>query len=156
MDTAAKANLYQETLARIKVLTEGETDRITIMSTVVCELHTSFPYFHWTGFYRKTDAQILRVGPYQGGHGCLSIPFSQGVCGKAAKEELTQLVLDVNELEYHIACSTETMSEIVVPIKDNEGKLIAVFDIDSNVPAAFDDTDRKYLEELSCSIDWGD
>lgn len=61
MDTAAKANLYQETLARIKVLTEGETDRITIMSTVVCELHTSFPYFHWTGFYRKTDAQILRA-----------------------------------------------------------------------------------------------
>jgi len=145
-----KPELYQLTAQRINALIEGESDWFAVLSTVVCELHNSFDYFHWTGFYRTTEPNLLKVGPYMGGHGCLAIPFSRGVCGAAAASQETQLVPDVNALPYHIACSTSTQSEIVVPLI-SEGNTIAVLDVDSDEPDAFDAADQQGLE-LICSM----
>lgn len=139
---------YKNTLAGIKALLEDETDWIAAMATVACELHHAFPYYHWTGFYRAVKPGLLRVGPYQGGHGCLTIPFERGVCGAAARTRETQLVPDVHAFPGHIACSSSTLSEIVVPVVTPSGKLLAVLDVDSDHPDAFDATDQAYLEAL--------
>jgi GAF domain-containing protein len=143
-----KVRNYEEVIAKIEALIAGETDWIAILSTVVCELHNAFEYYHWTGFYRVTAPALLQVGPYQGSHGCLRIPFAKGVCGKAASERTTQLVADVMSLPYHIACSSTTQSEIVVPVFNPQGEVVAVFDVDSNHPAAFDATDQLFLEKI--------
>ena len=141
---------YKEVFARIDALIgeEDVMDWVAVMSTVVCELHTAFDYYHWTGFYRVVNDDMLLVGPYQGSHGCLSIPFSRGVCGAAARTRSTQLVEDVHAIEDHIACSSTTQSEIVVPVLTPEDRLIAVLDVDSDDIAAFDEVDQQYLEEL--------
>ena len=139
---------YAETIARIEALLEGESDWIAAMATVTCELHHAFPYYHWTGFYRVTASEQLTIGPYQGGHGCLRISFSRGVCGAAARTRQTQLVPDVEAFPGHIACSSTTRSEIVVPVLTPAGDVLAVLDVDSNDPAAFDETDRVHLEAL--------
>ncbi len=126
------------TLAKtIHSLTEGEDDLISLMATVACEVHHSDSRFDWTGFYRVTGPQMLKIGPYQGGHGCLQIPFSRGVCGAAARTGEVQLVADVEAFEGHIACASSTRSELVLPVFDSAGELIAVFDIDSDQPDAF-------------------
>ena len=145
-----KDELYRETRKRIDALLEDETDWIAAMATVACELHHSFDYFDWTGFYRPVEPQLLAVGPYQGGHGCLRIPFDRGVCGAAARTLRTQLVEDVNDITDHIACSASTQSEIVVPVVSTDGILIGVLDVDSDRLAAFDQIDRHHLEDL-CS-----
>ena len=126
----------------------GETDAIALMATVACELFHAMPGFDWVGFYRVTAPGMLKIGPYQGGHGCLVIPFERGVCGAAAREERTQVVADVDAFPGHIACASSTRSEIVVPVRDATGALIAVLDIDSSTPAAFDGTDAAALEAL--------
>lgn len=143
-----KDDLYRQTRSAIQGLIDGETDDIAIMATVACELHRRFDYFHWTGFYRVTEPDLLKIGPYQGGHGCLTIPFDRGVCGKAAREKATQRVPNVHDLPYHIACSSTTQSEIVVPVCNREGTLVAVLDVDSDRPDAFDETDQRGLEEI--------
>jgi len=143
-----KAGQYQQAISAIESLIHGETDEIALMATLVCTLHQQFEYFHWTGFYRVIAPKLLKVGPYQGGHGCLTIPFERGVCGKAARTEATQLVPNVHELPYHIACSSTTQSEIVVPVHNKTDKLIAVLDVDSNDLAAFSRTDQQYLEQV--------
>lgn len=135
--------------ASIDSLLEGETDWVSAMATVVCELHHNFEAYDWTGFYRAVDERTLAVGPYQGGHGCLRIDFSRGVCGAAARTKATQLVPDVNAFPDHIACSSTTLSEIVVPILRPDGRVLAVLDVDSNAPAAFDEIDREALEALA-------
>jgi len=117
------------------------------MATIVCELH-QLPGFDWTGFYRVTAPQTLKIGPYQGGHGCLTIPFSRGVCGMAATTQQTQIVSDVNTLPYHIACSSSTQSEIVVPVIDKKGNVRAVLDVDSDTIDHFDTIDKEYLEKV--------
>lgn len=147
----AKTLHYQDTIHHIEALIQGETDAIAIMTTVSCELHHAFPYFHWTGFYRVTEPNLLKIGPYQGGHGCLRIPFEKGVCGAAARTGKTQCVPDVRQFPGHIACSSATQSEIVVPVFC-KGMLVAVLDIDSDLPAAFDETDQAYLEEICAMI----
>lgn len=139
---------YREVLGRIRLLLEGETDWVAAMATVVCELHAALPYFHWTGFYRAVDEETLVVGPYQGGHGCLRIAFGRGVCGTAAATRETHLVPDVDAYPGHIACSSTTRSELVVPVLRTDGSVLAVLDVDSDQPAAFDATDRAGLEEL--------
>lgn len=111
-----KNETYARVRASIDALLEDETDWVSAMSTVVCELHHAFGYFHWTGFYRTIAPELLAVGPYQGGHGCLRIPFAKGVCGAAARTRETQLVPDVEAFPGHIACSSSTRSEIVVPL----------------------------------------
>lgn len=137
------------TLAKtIESLTAGETDEVALMATVVCEVHHSDDRFDWTGFYRVTGPDMLKIGPYQGGHGCLQIPFSRGVCGAAARTGETQLVADVNAFEGHIACATSTQSELVIPVSNAHGDLIGVFDIDSDQPNAFTQEDADQLEEI--------
>jgi L-methionine (R)-S-oxide reductase len=148
IEAADRVARYEEVLKRIDALLEGEDDWIAAMVTVACELHHAFDHFHWTGFYRAVSDDLLVVGPYQGGHGCLRIPFDKGVCGAAARTRKTQLVPDVNAFPGHIACSSTTRSEIVVPVLKHDGKVLAVLDVDSDYPAAFDETDRKYLEQL--------
>ncbi len=143
-----RAALYEETLAHIAALLDGEDDWIAAMATVACELHHSLPHFDWTGFYRAVAPDLLVIGPYQGTHGCLRIPFSRGVCGAAARERRTQLVPDVEAFPGHIACSSSTRSEVVVPVLTPGGHLLAVLDVDSDAPAAFDETDRLFLERL--------
>ena len=146
-----KEEQYEHVLSSIRGLINGESDTVAIMATVACELHHQFDYFHWTGFYRVTEPRLLTIGPYQGSHGCLHITFDRGVCGKAAREELTQVVEDVHALPYHIACSSTTKSEIVVPLFDAGGKLVGVLDVDSNDNAAFDEVDKRYLESI-CKV----
>ena len=146
-----KESRYLKVIEDLYHLLEGETDEISVMSTISCEVFNAFDEFSWVGFYRLTDTELMKVGPYQGGHGCLVIPFSKGVCGKAATEKMSQLVKDVNALPYHIACSSKTQSELVVPVIDKEGKVRAVFDLDSEIIDYVDDTDLKYVE-IICSI----
>lgn len=133
---------------RIAAVIKGETDAVAIMATVACELHHHFPHFHWTGFYRVVAQGLLKVGPYQGGHGCLTIPFERGICGRCAREEKTLVIPDV-ELEVdHIACSSATRSEIVVPVFDAAGRLRAMLDVDSDFPDAFGENDARFLEAV--------
>ena len=113
--------IHDDVFERIESLLEGEDDWVSAMSTVVCELHHSFEHFHWTGFYRTVKPEVLKIGPYQGGHGCLVIPFDKGICGAAAKTGKTQDVPDVHARSEHIACSSTTLSEVVVPIKNSNG-----------------------------------
>lgn len=148
MQSEARALAYSKVTARIESLIEGETDEIAVMATVACELHHAFDCFDWTGFYRVTEPGILKIGPYQGGHGCLTIPFTRGVCGAAARTRQTQLVPDVTRAAHHIACSSTTLSEIVVPILDEHGEARAVLDVDSDEFAAFDETDQEWLERI--------
>ena len=105
-----------------------------------------------TGFYRVTAPKILKIGPYQGGHGCLVIPFSRGVCGAAARTRKVQLVPDVDAFPGHIACASSTRSELVIPVLDASGDLIGVFDIDSDQPDAFDQTDADALQAILASV----
>ncbi|SDE59069.1 GAF domain-containing protein [Limimaricola pyoseonensis] len=137
-----------ELRARIVALTEGETDAVALMATMACELHHADDRFDWTGFYRVTEPGLLKIGPYQGGHGCLVIPFDRGVCGAAARTGETQLVPDVEAFPGHIACSSSTRSELVLPVRDAGGAVIGVLDIDSDRPDAFDATDAAFLEDL--------
>ncbi len=143
---------YEEIGARIDSLIAGIDDEVARMATVVCELHHSVERFHWTGFYRVTAPGMLTVGPYQGGHGCLSIPFSRGVCGAAARTRETQVVEDVDAFPGHIACASSTRSEIVVPVFRADGAVMAVLDIDSDDPAAFDAKDAQALEAICARV----
>jgi GAF domain-containing protein len=143
-----RAAQYEETLGVIRAILEDEPDWVAAMATTACELHNAFDHYHWTGFYRVVSDDLLVIGPYQGGHGCLRIEFSRGVCGAAARSRTTQLVPDVTQFPDHIACSTTTRSEIVVPITTPAGDLLAVLDVDSDQPDAFDDIDRSHLETL--------
>ena len=121
-------------IARIHALCEGEDDSIAIMATVSAELFHAVDGYDWVGFYRVVAPDLLKIGPYQGGHGCLVIPFDRGVCGAAARQQAIQLVEDVNRFEGHIACSSSTKSELVIPCFNQGGYLLGVLDIDSDQP----------------------
>lgn len=143
---------YADLARRIEALCLGETDTVALMATVVCELHHGHPLSDWTGFYRVTGPQLLKIGPYQGGHGCLVIPFSRGVCGAAARSGQVQIVPDVDAFPDHIACSSTTRSELVLPVWNARGDLLGVLDLDSNTPAAFDETDAAALTAILASV----
>lgn len=143
---------YQSLEKTIGALTQGETDTVALMATVVCELHHADDRFDWTGFYRVTEPQVLKIGPYQGEHGCLVIPFDRGVCGAAARTGETQLVDDVETFPGHIACAASTRSELVIPVRDSRGSLIGVLDIDSDRPAAFTQKDASALESILAGV----
>lgn len=138
---------YTNVAKTITSLCEGETDAIAKMATISCELYQTMEGFDWVGFYRVVEPNLLKIGPYQGGHGCLVIPFDKGVCGACAKQERTQLVDDVNAFPGHIACATSTQSEIVLPVFET-GKLIGVLDVDSDTPANFNKHDQECLERI--------
>ncbi|WP_204112781.1 GAF domain-containing protein [Shimia biformata] len=139
---------YDHLKKTILALTEGETDTVSLMATVACEVHHADERFDWTGFYRVVGPELLKIGPYQGGHGCLVIPFSRGVCGAAARTGQVQLVPDVDAFPGHIACASSTRSELVLPVVNGSGTLLGVFDIDSNMPNAFTQTDADHLAQI--------
>lgn len=145
--TFDKNQAYEQAVREINAILEGETNMILKMATINCVLKQHLPYYYWVGFYCVNEGQLM-VGPYQGTLGCLHIPFSKGVCGRAARTEEIQLVENVHEDPSHIACDSRTNSEIVLPVWDNTGKLIAVFDVDSTSLASFDAVDQSYLAAL--------
>lgn len=142
---------YRDLLDEIASVLEGEPDRVARMATVASMLAQAFSErFFWTGFYvvDAAKARELVVGPYQGTLGCLRIAFGRGVCGKAAADEATVIVDDVDAFPGHIACDSRSKSEIVVPVFDRAGALIAVLDVDAVTPAAFDGEDKAGLETI--------
>ncbi|WP_299348645.1 GAF domain-containing protein [uncultured Shimia sp.] len=143
---------YDDLRRTMDALTEGETDAVSLMATVACEVHHADDRFDWTGFYRVVAPDLLKVGPYQGGHGCLVIPFSRGVCGAAARTQEVQLVPDVEAFADHIACSTSTRSELVLPVMNGDGQLLGVFDIDSNQVDAFREEDAENMSEILAKV----
>ena len=143
---------YDELAANIAALCHGETDAIALMATLVCEVHTTHPLSDWTGFYRVVGPELLKIGPYQGGHGCLVIPFSRGVCGAVARTEQALIVPDVDLFPDHIACASSTRSELVLPVWNGSGMLLAVLDLDSNTPAAFTETDATRLAAILADV----
>ena len=145
-----KAARYAEVEVEILAVLDGEPNRTARMATVASMLADAFPVFFWTGFYvvDPDKAEELVVGPYQGTLGCLRIAFGRGVCGTAARDRVTQIVADVHAFPGHIACDSRSASEIVVPVLDGSGDLIAVFDVDAPEKAAFDEVDATALERL--------
>jgi GAF domain-containing protein len=151
LSAGEKHQAYQEATQAILANVQGESDVVLKMATINCLLKTHLPYYYWVGFYTVSGPERLSVGPYQGTLGCLHIPFSKGVCGKAARERATQLVADTHALAQgtdHIACDPNSRSEIVLPVFDNTGEMIAVFDVDSTLEGSFDTIDQQYLEAL--------
>ncbi len=136
---------YASLARTISALIEDEHDTVAIMATLACEVHHSDDRFDWTGFYRVVARDLLKIGPYQGAHGCLTIPFSRGVCGAAARTGQVQRVPDVEAFPGHIPCSASTRSELVLPVRNESGQLVGVFDIDSDRPNAFTQEDAHEL-----------
>ena len=151
---ADKAERYAEVEGEILAVLEGEANLTARMATVASMLTDAFPAFFWTGFYVVDPAKDdeLVVGPYQGTLGCLRIPFGRGVCGAAAATRTTQVVEDVHAFPGHIACDSRSNSEIVVPVADASGRLIAVLDVDATETAAFDAVDAEALERLVARV----
>ncbi len=145
-----KDERYATVAAEIASVLDGEPNRTARMATVASMLANSFEHYFWTGFYvvDPDKPRELVVGPYQGTLGCLRIAFGRGVCGTAAETRATQLVPDVHAFPGHIACDGASASEVVVPVFDKAGALIAVFDVDATTPAAFDETDAAWLEKI--------
>jgi GAF domain-containing protein len=141
-----KVEKYQLLTEQIKALVEGETDGVAVMANVAAAIHETMGFF-WTGFYRVVGDELV-LGPFQGPVACMHIAFGRGVCGTAWQRQETIVVPDVEQFPGHIACSSLSRSEIVVPVFSQAGKVVAVLDIDSRELATFDDTDRQYLETI--------
>ena len=140
-----KEQKYELLYKQIEALVMGESDQIANMANVAAMIHYTFGFW-WTGFYRVVGDELV-LGPFQGPLACSRIGYGRGVCGTAWKEQRTQVVPDVEQFPGHIACSSLSRSEIVVPVW-KEGKIIAVLDIDSEHLATFDTTDQKWLEKI--------
>ena len=141
-----KTEKYRLLTEQIKTLIEGETDVIAVMANVCAAIHETMGFF-WTGFYRVVDGELV-LGPFQGPVACMHIGFGRGVCGSAWKQRQTIVVPDVEQFPGHIACSSLSRSEIVVPQFSDNGEVQAVLDIDSKELNTFDETDRHYLEAI--------
>jgi GAF domain-containing protein len=144
-----KQQQYDALFQRIDCLCDGEADPIALMATIACEVYHAFEQFDWVGFYRNVGGDMLKIGPYQGTHGCLAIPFARGICGQCAREQRLLNIPDVSKVPHHIACASTTRSELVLPILDAEGSLITVFDVDSDDLAAFDAIDETNLARVA-------
>jgi len=143
-----KEKIYRQVTGAIRATLEGEADLIASMTTIACLLHHSLDYFFWTGFYRVVAPGELLIGPYQGTLGCLRISFDRGICGAAARSRETIVVPDVHQFPGHIACDSNSRSEIVVPVFNHRDEIIAVLDVDSAEYDAFDEVDKRHLEEI--------
>jgi len=142
-----KDRAYPQLHALLLNVLGGVDDDIAGMATISSMVHHAFGFL-WTGFYRVIDRNLLRVGPYQGTLGCLDIAFGSGVCGTAAAERRTIIVPDVEKFPGHISCDARSKSEIVVPVFDAGGTLIAVLDVDSEKRGTFDQLDANGLERI--------
>ena len=141
-----KEEKYELLTRQCMALTEGENDSIAVMANISAAIHGAMGFW-WTGFYRVVGGELV-LGPFQGPVACMHIGFGRGVCGTAWKERKTIVVPDVEQFPGHIACSSESRSEIVVPVFSKTGDVMAVLDIDSKELGTFDDTDREYLERI--------
>ena len=152
--SADKATRYAEVADEIAAVLDGEPNLTARMATVTSMLANSFDHYFWTGFYivDPLKPRELVVGPYQGTLGCLRIAFGKGVCGTAAQRRETLVVEDVHAFPGHIACDSRSASEIVCPVFDAGGTLIAVLDVDAEIPAAFDATDAEALNRLLARV----
>ena len=148
--------INSDLIARILALCKGEDDEIAIMATVASELYHYVNGFDWVGFYRVVGPDVLKIGPYQGRHGCLVIPFARGVCGAAARERKIMIIDDVKKFDGHIACSDSTRSELVIPCYGPDRELLGVLDIDSDQPAFFTKQDADDLDQLMRKLFMGD
>jgi len=143
-----KQGRYQRIISQLEELFVKTKDPISRMSTIASLLHNKFDPFSWTGFYRLVDGKLI-VGPYQGLVACLVLKEHAGVCWHAIDTQKTVIVADVHKFPGHIACDSRSNSEIVVPIKDKNGSIVAVLDVDSTQLNTFDDEDAKGLEQIS-------
>jgi len=150
---ATKRALYSQARQQISGLVAGEPDRVARMAGIVAVLHGLLPHFFWTGFYRVSGAELV-IGPYQGTPACGRIGWRRGVCGTAWATGQSQLVADVHAFPGHIACDSRSASEVVVPARDADGRVVAVLDVDALVAGAFDAVDREELEGIFTS--WGE
>lgn len=141
-----KVEKYQLLQQQIKALSAGETDQVAVMANVAAAIHLEMGFW-WTGFYRVQNGELV-LGPFQGPVACMHIGYGKGVCGTSWKQGETIVVPDVEQFPGHIACSSESRSEIVVPVRSAEGEIIAVLDIDSKDLATFDEIDKQWLEEI--------
>lgn len=141
-----KEERYQELAKQISALIEGETDSISVMANASAAIHEAMGFF-WTGFYIVKGDELC-LGPFQGSVACMHIPFGRGVCGTAWQRKATVIVPDVEEFPGHIACSSLSRSEIVVPVFDDNGNVTAVLDIDSRELDTFDEVDQRWLEKI--------
>jgi L-methionine (R)-S-oxide reductase len=141
IEAADKATMYRDLLSALEGLTAGEPDPIANMANAAALVWETLPGLNWAGFYRNVDGELV-LGPFQGRPACIRIPFGQGVCGAAAESLQVQRVEDVHAFPGHIACDAASASELVVPILDQDGKLIAVLDLDSPTPARFTEEDE--------------
>ena len=147
-----KPQFDPDVIPKIHAICAGETDHVTLMAVIAGELFHAGDGFDWVGFYRVVEPGVLKLGPYQGGHGCLMIPFDKGVCGAAARNRQTQIVEDVHQFDGHIACAASTQSELVIPVFDKNQNLVAVLDIDSDQPAFFSQAHATQLETLLAKL----
>ena len=145
-----KEEKYQLLTEQIRALTQGETDLVAKMANVTAAIHEEMGFF-WTGFYRVVGEELI-LGPFQGPVACMHIPFGRGVCGSAWKQRTTLVVPDVEKFPGHIACSSLSRSEIVVPVFSPDGEIVAVLDIDSKELGTFDEIDRQHLETICALI----
>lgn len=141
-----KVEKYQLLQQQIKALSAGETDQVAVMANVAAAIHLEMGFW-WTGFYRVQNGELV-LGPFQGPVACMHIGYGKGVCGTSWKQGETIVVPDVEQFPGHIACSSESRSEIVVPVRSAECEIIAVLDIDSKDLATFDEVDKQWLEEI--------
>lgn len=145
-ENLTKAERYEQLLPQIKALITEETDIIANLANICAVLKYNMPGFFWVGFYLVKGGELV-LGPYQGPVACTRIQMGKGVCGAAALRRETVIVPDVDKFPGHIACSSLSRSEIVIPLlKENE--VWGVLDVDSDSPDMFDEIDKKYLEEL--------
>jgi GAF domain-containing protein len=142
----SKIEKYKLLSEQIKSLVEGETDEVAVMANVAAAIHLEMGFW-WTGFYRVVNEELV-LGPFQGPVACMHIAYGRGVCGTAWKQQETIVVPDVEQFPGHIACSSESRSEIVVPVRSASGDIIAVLDIDSKELGTFDQVDKQWLEEI--------
>lgn len=149
MDKTEKYRLLTE---QIRALIDGETDSVAVMANVCAAIHEAMGFW-WTGFYRVNNGELV-LGPFQGPVACMHISFGKGVCGTAWKKGQTVIVPDVEQFPGHIACSSLSRSEIVVPVFSKDREVVAVLDIDSKELSAFDETDREYLEEICMMLNF--
>ena len=148
LDQHVRIHRLQSACAGILAVIEGETNEIAVEASLSCLLYQVLVQTNWCGFYRRVEDRLLKVGPYQGQLGCLKISFDRGVCGTAARTERRVMVPNVHEFPGHIACDSKTNSELVLPVRNKQGRLIAVLDLDSESLDGFCDDEAELLEAL--------
>ncbi len=147
MDKTKKLNRYKRVYTQLEELLKNSDDPIANQSTILAILHNKFDYFFWTGFYRLHKGQLI-VGPYQGSVACILLKKDTGVCWSAINSQKTVLVKDIEEFAGHIACDSRSKSEIVVPVKNKNGEIVCVLDVDSKDLDSFDEADAEGLEKI--------